>query len=244
VLEKYEEAKKILNYAEKQSNIELADDEKRMKTISMQKAYVKVKLDIHESNYIQADKNFKFYYAMVKQTDHEIFSSSTNNVDTYLKYKLNMNRSAKGYYSDQLYNYSYEEFVKHVKEHHQKENFGSNAMFYEYINLDILLNEINNILSKTPKYYIGLTDEIRYFKFDGIGLHDNNNTNFIEVSTIYGTDNLITCYPKNDIGEFEYTDLNYLKKLVDSSYKKEIIKNDRVEKFYQRLEKTKELKRK
>lgn len=234
LLEKYEEAEKLLEETDKRVNEHIINDEHRKNTLKMSLAYCKTKLDLVKGDWEQALKDAKFYEATVKSTDHTLSESTASNIVPFVIYKLGKERSIQNYYSDQLYDYSFELFKSHVKENHQDENpeIDDQSKFYDYIDTDVIFDEAKRLLPSFKRYFKGVSDESIFIKYDSCGRSRNKDSNFIEICIAYGTDMMITSYPKREIGEYEYLDFNYLKEKVEG---KQEIKNNqlsRSQKFF------------
>jgi len=232
VLGRLDDAKKILKENNRRSRAKFASDKHRLDTLQLQNIIVKIKIDICEGNWEQALKDTNFFIAKLHESKCELYSSSSLSLQTFIKYHLGYPiEDKKFYFTQQLYDYSLEKTIKHILEHHQDENDFNNSMIYEYIDIKKLFTEISMLIEQAKKYYLNFTDETCYFKYDSIGLNSNDNCNFIMVKTIYGTNKILTGYPTKDVGGYEYIDLNYLRKEVETVNKEKPKQLSRIAKF-------------
>ena len=227
--------KKLVMLAHSSCELDLKDKKDRLDMNTACFAKLKIKLDILNEDWEQALKDLNFFFAMMKKNDYTINNSSDNNAFQYVKYRMGLPQERDNYYQNQLYNYSYEDMLRHVRERHVgKKDEASKGFIHEYVDIDLLFKTITSRIEGSKKYYIGLTDEVCYFKCEGLGKEKGQICNYIEVHTIFGTNKIITAYPIFAIGELEYTDLSYIQNDIVKPEIKNVKRLSRIARFNQK----------
>lgn len=107
------------------------------------------------------------------------------------------------YVYDLAHNYNYGSVMNHIMYGHtiSDEYFDKdNSCFNKNIDLIKLYDEVKNKLSSNIRICWDLTTDHYIFKYDGIGICNNSNTNYFRVITFVGTDQILTMYPCDSYG--------------------------------------------
>ena len=128
----------------------------------------------------------------------------------YLNYE---NTDHLTYRFKQIYDYSEEAFLEHIKKHQviDGEENTSTSLFVPDLDIKKVLEEIKKYIPSNKALYTGFLDDTYYFKYDNCGRVHGKLTNFIKVATFYGSENFITMCPDYNQENLPYVDLNYLK---------------------------------
>lgn len=149
----------------------------------------------------------------------------------YLRKKLDIlsenDYSNKLYISKQIINYNDEEAINHIKRHiigtpqyeellRQKDKLMCDADeeqyeqydFKEDFPLDDIFKKLKEILPSTPKLYKRGMENVYFCKYDGSGIRNLKESNYIYVCTLNNTNEIITMYPCKCVSKMSYIDLN------------------------------------
>jgi len=169
----------------------------------------------------------------------------------------------QNYIFQQIYNYSDEEFRKHIQKHlcgYKKiadERIYGN--FFEEFPIDTILEELKKYIPNEEKgYCFGFYEDNYYFKYDDCGrsvIEKERNynedkgmqnykkrlvvTDYFKVSAFHNSSNLITLSPCEGPKGLKYVDLNYLKKQEPETIREEkpIQRKSQIDKFNERYQK-------
>lgn len=158
-----------------------------------------------------------------------------------------------GYLYNQMLDYSYEAFRKHIEKHFvdykPKDNEEITSFFFKGFPIDKVLEEINNYIpNKDNSYCCGFFDNYYYFRYDDCGrcLKDKDRkcsadknyksrlvaTNYFKVITFHNTSNIITISPCENTKGLPYIDLNYIKDQVEQKPEKKDAVKTFIKKWY------------
>lgn len=222
-----EKAKELLNKYE-----ESMDDEIRIDKNKIAKGYYSInmlRLLIYSKKYKEA-LNYIF-------NNYNDFPNTYNleSVKFYLRYKTNLldfdRVNPVSYLNNQIVNYSYENFLKHIEKHLSgfDNDVVNGAIFNEEFKLEKVLEEIKKYIPSNKVLYYGNFSDRYIFKYDGCGKNRNKSTDYFLVAVIYDTDSIITMYPCVEFYDSQYVDLNYLKEETNT---RKLSRIDRFNKRY------------
>lgn len=207
----------------------------RMRLFNRNMHYVVIKLLLLKKEFQEA-MDYQIRYK------DEIFDIKVNAVDILCQKqigKLKIERE-KGfsYIYKQFIEYSEKDFLEQVKKHFVNTDEKSKVECYFVSDFPLLevIKEIKKYMPSDKVLYTGFGDSNYYFKYDGCGRYYKKVENYFKVACIYGTNNIITMYPIDYGDDLPYVDLNYM---IKNNEKINEPNDDRIAKFYKRLEKSK-----
>lgn len=122
--------------------------------------------------------------------------------------KLPFKTRVDTYMIRQIENYSEENSLLHIKEHHEKTNLEKNkSQFNKNIDINYLFDSILENLKNSKKANIYEVLEVHYFSVPNIGYSNDNFASFIKVIVIPNTNKILDMYPIDDIEDAEYSNL-------------------------------------
>lgn len=181
---KYEEAKMVLE--------ELSENH-----VFNRLAQLYIKLNDDDKLYQLYNKYYKNDHLDARYYD----SVDYNRLKIYLRKKYDSNYlldvSNALYSEKQIYNYSIQRAIQHIKSQHSFDSSFDKPKFYEYINITSLFFGIKEYI-ESNKDKANLRDNITesyLFKFLNCGEQSKINYDYLEVITLINSSNIITMYP-------------------------------------------------
>lgn len=135
----------------------------------------------------------------------------------YVGVKNNDTEFENYYFYKQIWDYSEERFLEHIKKHEARYSENKEAeelkgLFYDDFPTNEIIEEIKKIIPNKCRILEKSGEDIYFFKYDNCGKNRNSITDYFALITIHNTHEFITMYPTTDINTQRYTDLNYLNK--------------------------------
>lgn len=158
-------------------------------------------------------KKYKEAYRLL-QNNPEILISKPDLKSTllFLQKKLNQNIQSdtvrKNYLTSQIMDYSEELFMKHVIDNHFNMEDKNKILFTDDFPLYEVYDLIKKRLPHTDVIHSSPITEISYFKYDGCGRINYKSVDFIRVTAMSDSNQLITMFPYENKGITPYIDLN------------------------------------
>lgn len=151
-----------------------------------------ITLDFLEGDYKHASKVIESIRDEIKKKEYE---NVVNIIEYFLRKKITkFDRDA--YMPNLLNDKTDERLINHIRRHFSINSKRIMECFHEEVDIKKLLEIVRNkIKSFNPQY--GVISSLYTFKMENIG-----NANAIQVSTIIGTDEIITMYPVSVSSEF------------------------------------------
>ena len=119
----------------------------------------------------------------------------------------------EGYRLSQLFNYSDEDFLDHIKKHMYQtvEDYDVVSTFNTNFPFEKVFNEVKKNILFSKAYYYGTYEDIYIFKYDKCGVTNGKETDYFLVATFHNTNKYISMYLAEENLRIDYIDLNYLK---------------------------------
>lgn len=195
--------------------------------------YYRVRLLMLTNRYEEAKEVFDKYKNEIMHRDpqNEIFE---------IVYDAITNKSLKRNYENrylvnQMIEYRYEDFLKHIKKHMADSNKDSDnpnaVIFASDFPIDLILEEVKKYVPSDKRIFFSYNNDFYVFKYDNNGRINNKVVDYFRIVALHDTDNFITMYPLDSGAYLPYIDLNYLK---DEKEKSSVKKLSRVDKFNQK----------
>ena len=229
-LNKMSEAKEILDYVKPNSKI-YNDYYKRVdcaEVIPLRYISELIRYYIYTEDYEKAYEVCEKHIIFLKSKIKHIYA-----IEAFLFDKLDMNDKIQntGYLTSQIVDYSVDRFKEHISSHLKEDDieyYRHKSIFSTDFPLDKVLEEILKRIPNENRLYFNCFVHDKYiFKFDNCGRMDGTIADFIEVTTLHGTNKLITMHPNINGEKYPHEDLNFLK---DTS-KARVRKMSQIEKF-------------
>lgn len=163
----------------------------------------------------QEDKLFYLYQKYFKE-DSKYSNEYENNrkyrlLSVYLNKKYNPNYKLDTqnllYYEKQIYSYSKELAIRHIKNNHCLSKEHDKGIFSEDINIEELYNKVNSYISNNPNegYLVQTMTDAIYFYYPGIGkTQDSGLYDCLCVFLNSGTKEILTMFPATKRKNIEY----------------------------------------
>ena len=130
-------------------------------------------------------------------------------------------RNASHYLLRQIIDYQESDFLYHIRKHQSAFNLDAAVtnpvVFSDDFPMPEVIDVIKDIIPNEKVVFSGFLEDLYTFRYDECGRVNGKITDFFQVVTIHGTNQLITIYPNSDCQCFPYTDLNYLNKTQKQS---------------------------
>ena len=140
----------------------------------------------------------------------------------------------------QIYSYSEEEMIEHIKKHEADYNMGdreiSTSYFLPEIEIEKLIEEVKKNLKPENALYTGYFDNTYCFRLDSCGRCDNKLVDYLEVVAFNGSPNIITMYPVSHTNNRNIVDLNYMREELEEN-KPKVKTLSQIDKFRMRYSK-------
>ena len=218
--------KEALEMINKLETLELNEEDMRVLF------YHKLRILIIEGKYQEA-------YDMIKNDSKYFYTSSFNNLDLeimlFLKQKLgisvNERLDGETYVQRQLIEYDKSDYLRYVS---YKKDFASKL--HVYFNCDFPLEKIQErIEAELPTPYPiheRITTVSYIFKYDKCGTIDGVETDYFLVSTIEGTNNILTMYPYDNVRKRPFVNINDFRYDIVNTKTKTLTQVDKFKKRY------------
>ena len=213
---RFEEAEKILNYAE----TKMHNDTKIMQLDKVEKAlanyaFTRIKIYSYTGRYKECLKLCIKEFNLLRR--HDINVISTINF-CKCKLKRDMSKAIEennSYSFNQMIEYSEEAFLDHIKKHLYDYNIDveepNNLIFSRDFPLEKVITEIKNYIPSEKRILEGMIDNTYMFRYEGCGTDDNKKVNFFKVVTLDQSQNFITMFPMEYSEKNPYIDLDYVR---------------------------------
>ena len=212
ILGKLEEAEKVYNYFEKKyrSDNSIKDMEKSKK-IKESQIFTKIKLLSYQCKYEEL-------YQFCVENINIIMEDYLNDAFFYSKKmtgRLDLEkRDENSYLFSQIVNYDESDFLKHINKHMKIEEGTLNkecpTIFHSDFPIEKVIQEIKKYIPSDKKLFLGLYDNVYYFKYDACGRVNNKIVDYIKVVCFNNTKDFITMCPVVGSKNLPFVDLNYL----------------------------------
>ena len=218
-LGEFENAEKILNYAE----ILINSDKKlrnKINKISYEKNKAniiknKLRLLCYQEKYYELYNYYQKYQSEIAKIEFEIAPCFF-----YCRKKLGLleeNRRANHSYSfRQIVRYEEDDFLEHIKKYLEPYTQDVDKTKLKLFNPDFpieeLIKEVKKYILSSSRLYPSFYVDSYVFKYNECGKVNGKSVDYFRVVCIHNTSDIITIYPDVDCQALPHTDLNYMNK--------------------------------
>lgn len=151
-----------------------------------------------------------------------------------VEYEKNNN----SYLYSQIYNYSYDRFLEHIKTHiaecNEKDENPSIGSFVVGFPIEKVIEEVKKYFHSDKCLFNSLYDDLYIFKYNECGRVSGKMVNYFKVVCFHNTDYIITLYPALDCEYLPCIDLNYLVDKKDDFDNCKVKRLSQIDKFNKR----------
>lgn len=230
----FEEAEKVLEYAENTLN---KSKDYKSKSIR-QKNIITTKIRL-----LAYQEKYEELYQLCSKCYKELQKLEIGTIYFYSRKKTGRlsleQRETNSYSFRQITEYKESDFLDHIKKHLSEYNQNieepNKNLFIPGFKIIETIEEVKKYLLSDKRIFPDFYDDVYIFRYDNCGTENNKTVNFFKVICFHNTKDIITMCPVSENLNIPYIDLNHLNE--DTKQVNENIKVRRlsqIEKFNQR----------
>ena len=215
ILSEFEEAEKVLKFAEIQAhrNSQFVSNSEKLKTFEYNVLFNRLRILTYQERF---DELYEHYHNYLKNNDAKNINFGA--IDFYSKRKLGQldleRREEHSYLFRQIIQYQEEDFLirvhKHSAEYNENTDTPDDSIFVPDFPAQEVIEEVKKYIPSSKKLCCGFFEDIYIFKYDGNGRYHHKLVDYFKVVCFHNTKDFITMCPKDGVKNFPYVDLNYL----------------------------------